>query len=218
MTPSVMAIGLKSSGEAGGRGRSTTLAMILSVTSGFSNFFFLTNLEVGVKTLGAPGLSWWRPFRMRSVIFVGRYYSFGGGPHQNFCLGLRYSNFFGNNSRMMRRSFCCSARCGRGSRMLFLGMSGDCGSMFDNPGRLMYRRNRRRFRFRGNWHFFGCSCLFGRYLLGMRQYCGFGCLVRRRHFDRRRFGRQHFRYRLRSCLFDQLSRFPVIVFATLARR
>ena len=68
VTPSVMAIGLKSSGEAGGRGNSTTLATILSGTSCFSNFFFLTNLEEGVKTLGAPGFSSRSPFRMRSVI------------------------------------------------------------------------------------------------------------------------------------------------------
>ena len=68
--------------------------------------------------------------------------------------------------------------------------------------------------------FFGCSFLFGRCRLGMRRHsrhCSFGCLVRRRYFQRY-FGRQRFRYRFGSYLFDQLGRFPVVVFASLARR
>ena len=44
VTPSVIEIGLKSSGEAGGRGKSITLAG-LSGNSGRSGLFFRTNLE-----------------------------------------------------------------------------------------------------------------------------------------------------------------------------
>ena len=179
------------------------------VLPAFSNFFFLTNLE-GVKALGAPGFSSRRPFRMRSVI-SGVTTRSVAGPHEDFCLGLGYDDLLGNDSRMRRRLY----------RVSGCGMSSGGRSMLDNLRCLMHRRNRRRFRFGGNLRFFGCSFLFRPCRLGMRRHsrhCSFSSLIRRRDFARKRFGRQRFRYRLGSSLFHQLSRFPVIVFAALARR
>ena len=51
VTPSVIVIGLKSSGEAGGRGSSKALD-VLSWTSGLPVFFLLINLE-GIGGRGA---------------------------------------------------------------------------------------------------------------------------------------------------------------------
>ena len=108
VTPSVMDIGLKSSGEAGGRGSSTTLAT-LSTTSGFPVLFFLTNLD------GATVLCADRPFLAQSSQnAVGDFRSHDFSVLVRiriFVLALGITIFLGYDSGMSR-GFRCLSRAG----------------------------------------------------------------------------------------------------------